>query len=107
MARRGWLLAMGLTCVACSSSSNGGAPSPDAGGSTPSDASTNDDATTVPDAGGPTSTQTIGLGGGTVSAGGVTLTFPIGALAGQTVVSVTTSDLHVPAGYTALSPVFA
>jgi hypothetical protein len=51
-------------------------------------------------------TQTVGAAGGTVSAPGVVLTIPAGALAGDTEISITTSG-SAPPGYGGLSPVYA
>jgi hypothetical protein len=108
MVRRGWVLVLGLSWVACSSSSNdANTPSTDAGGSTSPDASAGDDATTAGTDGGHAATQTVGAAGGTVTAGGVTLTIPSGALGGDTAITVTTTSMHAPTDYTALSPVFA
>jgi hypothetical protein len=52
-------------------------------------------------------TQTVGATGGTVGAGGVVLTIPAGALAGDTAITVTKGKVQVPSGYASLSPVFS
>jgi len=54
-----------------------------------------------------TSSQTVGTSGGTVSAQGVVLTIPAGALAKDTVISITEDPGPVPLGYTALSSLYS
>jgi hypothetical protein len=51
-------------------------------------------------------TQSIGPEGGTLSVGGATITFPKGALAAATTVTITTNGNPAPDGYVVLSNVF-
>jgi hypothetical protein len=113
MGKRGWTMAMvGLCLVACSSK-DAGTPSQDAGaGSSKGDSGdvivASDDAGA--DAMRPpaqTTTQTVGAAGGVVSAAGVVVTIPSGALGSDTAITVTTSDAQIPAGYTGLSAIFS
>ncbi len=111
--RRGWKLAVAgsslVSLIGCSSG-NSGAPG------TGNDAATgsSDDGGMrvvgadggVPDAT-DTASQTIGAAGGTLSATGVTVTVPAGALATSTAITAAASGAPAPAGYTALSPVFS
>jgi ZU5 domain len=83
------VLVVGVALIACSSSSSTSSP----GGTGPGQ--------TTP------TTQTIGSAGGTVSAAGVVLTIPAGALSSDTPISITANAAAIPAGYTGLSPLFA
>ncbi len=83
------LLVVSVALIACSSSSS----------STSSPGGTNPGQTA------PT-TQTIGTAGGTVSAAGVVLTIPAGALSSDTAISITPNAAAIPQGYTGLSPLY-
>jgi hypothetical protein len=101
MGRRSWALAVAsVALVACTSTDSDGPSTEDAG----RDASTADAGN--PEAG-TTITQTVGASGATITAPGVTLTIPAGALAADTPITVETSVAGVPHGYTALSPLYA
>jgi hypothetical protein len=112
MGKRGWTLTVvGLCLVACSSK-DAGTPSQDArpGSSGSSDGSSGDVVAASDDGGADatqTTMQTVGAAGGVVSAAGVVVTIPSGALASDTAITVTTSNAQVPAGYTGLSPIFS
>jgi len=79
---------VGLVAIACSSTSSTSPP----GG---------------PDVAQTPTTQTVGAAGGSVSAAGVVLTIPEGALAGDTPITVTPNAAPIPTGYTGLSPLYA
>ncbi len=110
---QGYALALGATVLAgvvglaCSSTDSNGPGAGDDGGS---DGGA-DVASPVVDAGSggsdalPAATQTIGPAGGTLTAGDVTLTFPPGALGGNTTITIAASTAQVPPGYTALTSV--
>lgn len=51
-------------------------------------------------------TQTVGPEGGTIVLDGATVTFPAGALATATSITIAATDEAAPAGHTALSPIF-
>ena len=104
---RGCALALAsLSAIACSSgSTNSGGPSSDDGGGA-------DVITAATDSGGgsdasQTVTQTVGASGGTVSAAGVVLTIPAGAVSSDTMITITTGTVAVPTGYVAVSPVYS
>jgi hypothetical protein len=101
--RRSWALAIaGVSLVACSSTDSGAPSSEDSGSDvimSPLDGGGSDSAAAMV-------TQTVGAAGGTVTAPGVVLTIPAGALAGDTEISITTNG-SAPAGYTGLTPVYA
>jgi hypothetical protein len=111
--RQGCALALGATVLAglvglaCSSNDANGPGAGDDGGT---DGGA-DVVAPVVDAGGRGSDasaaamRTIGPAGGTLTAGDVTLTFPPGALAGNTTITVAASTAQVPPGYTALTAV--
>jgi hypothetical protein len=106
--RRSRVLALAsLTLVACSSSNNSGTSSDDGGNGADVFAGTTDDGGGSNPDGSQTVMQTVGASGGTVTAGGVVLTIPPGALSSDTQISVTTSSASVPAGYVAVSPMFS
>lgn len=67
----------------------GGTPSPTGGSTTP-----------------PPVTQNVGAAGGTISATGIVMTIPAGALPSETPITITPGDGAVPAGYAGLSPLF-
>jgi hypothetical protein len=98
-----------LSLIACSSGSNNPATSQSDDGGGGADVVTG----TATDGGGGGSdatqvvTQTVGAAGGTVTAPGVTLTIPAGALPADTQIVVTTGAASVPTGYAAVSPVFS
>ncbi len=105
MRRRVCALALaGLSIVACSSSKDGGTPSGETGSGS-SDGGTGPDVTTTDDGmeAGAVTTKLVGAAGGAVTAEGVALTIPAGALAGDTMITLT-SGSSIPAGYTGLSP---
>jgi hypothetical protein len=111
MGRRGWAVALVvLSGVACSSG-NSDAPSQEAGLG-PLDGGgavvvASDDASSDTSSDSPSvTTQTVGAAGGAVSAAGVALTIPAGALGGDTEITVTTIGTQV-SGYVALSPIFS
>jgi hypothetical protein len=81
---------VGLALIACSSSSSTSGPG---GGDT--------------DGGQPPVTQTIGAAGGSVTAQGVELTIPPGALATDTAIAITPNAGAIPSGYTGLSQLYA
>jgi hypothetical protein len=85
-----------VALISCSSGGGGAGPAPgDAGGTV--DAGTADAPSLI--------SQTVGAGGGTVAASGVTLTIPAAALAGDTTITVDNAGA-VPPGYVGLSPLF-
>ncbi|HEY5147031.1 MAG TPA: hypothetical protein VII82_09705 [Polyangiaceae bacterium] len=93
-------------CMVACSSENAGTPAME-GGPESSDASGAGAVVSSGDSGSDaTQTQTVGTTGGTVSAAGVVLTIPAGALAGDVEITVNPSGAQVPAAYTGLSPVF-
>jgi hypothetical protein len=83
------VLFVGVALIACSSSSS----------------STSSPGGTDPGQTAPT-TQTIGAAGGTVTATGVVLTIPAGALSGDTAISITPNAAAIPDGYAGLSPLY-
>ncbi|MEO7109961.1 MAG: hypothetical protein ABI183_05960 [Polyangiaceae bacterium] len=82
------VLFVGLALIACSSSSSTSSPAGTGPGQT------------AP------ATQTIGSAGGTVTASGVTLTIPAGALSSDTAISITPNAAAIPNGYAGLSSLF-
>jgi hypothetical protein len=54
-----------------------------------------------------TVTQTVGPDGGTIELDGATVTFPAGALAADTEVTIAATDESPPSGHTALSRIYA
>jgi len=50
--------------------------------------------------------QTVGPDGGVITVGGATVTFPAGALAAATEITITATDEAAPDGFVALSKVF-
>jgi hypothetical protein len=102
MYRRSWVLFASASWVACSST-NASPPPSDAG---PDVVNATLDGG-GPDAQGTAVTQTVGASGGTVRAEGAVLTIPAGALASDVQISLARNAAPVPAGFTALSPVFS
>jgi hypothetical protein len=106
----GGLVMATVSLVACSSSNSGGPGAQDSGSN---DAASVPDGTTL-DASNPeasdldatTVTQTVGASGGNVTAPGVVLTIPQGALPADTVISIEPNAGSVPSGYTALTSLF-
>jgi hypothetical protein len=97
------LLALsGLTLAACSSNveSAGPGPSSDDDGGAGADV-----VGTTADDGSVATTQMVGAGGGTVTSRGVALDIPAGALAGDTMITVTNGGA-IPTGYVGLSALF-
>ncbi len=104
LSRRSWTLLAGASLIACSSTNSGG-PSPGdaAPGVTESlDGASSDGQSTATQ----TVTQIVGTSGGTVSAGGMALTIPAGALPADTTITVTVGGGQVPSAYTGLSPIY-
>src|ERR1700677_4508793 len=102
MRRRSWMVLAGASLIACSSTDTG-APSAVDGGA--------DVIATNVDSGdsgaqGTAVTQTVGASGGSISASGVVLTIPAGALADDIQISITPSTDPIPVGYTGLSPLY-
>jgi hypothetical protein len=54
----------------------------------------------------PAVTQTVGASGGSVTAQGVELTIPAGALPGDTQITITPTSAPIPSGYTGLSQLY-
>jgi hypothetical protein len=54
----------------------------------------------------PAVSQTVGASGGSVTAQGVELTIPAGALPGDTQITITPTNLPIPSGYTGLSQLY-
>ncbi len=69
------------------------------------------DVVVAPDTGGPDATpiasQTVGAAGGAVTGADVSLTIPVGALASNVAITLSTGGAELPAGYAGLSPVFS
>ncbi len=103
-----WLVILGIAlfAAACGSSPAGGHPD---GGGTTDGGSTDGGSTGGTDGGagdggtGPTqtqATQTIGFDGGTITLDGATVTFPVGALAADTQITLTHTLDAPPSGFT-------
>lgn len=100
---------MAVLLVACSGSQQGEGPATgdDGGGDTGADGTSPSgddgggaDATT-------TVSQTVGASGGDVSAPGIALHIPAGALSSDTMITITPNAGPIPAGYTAYSSLYA
>jgi hypothetical protein len=109
---RGRALALAsLSLIACSSgSTNSGTPPSDDGGGADVGPGATDSGATDGGGGGDASqtvTQTVGASGGTVTASGVSLTIPAGALSNDTQIAITTGAVAVPSGYVAVTPVYS
>jgi hypothetical protein len=101
-------MVLAASLVACSSAGNGAGPS----GSGGVDASADGTATETVDGGQPdstsmTGTQIVGTAGGTVTAAGITLAIPAGALPTDTVIVITPDAGPIPTGYTGLSSLYS